>query len=80
MEANQDIPLNNRKPEKSLSKDAKGRSFSKVPNLRQYVSNGNYYGRIKIDGKLIRESLGNSVWAAAKMHLVDFQSAHFIAG
>jgi hypothetical protein len=25
--------------------------------LLQYVSNGNYYGRIKVNGKIIRESL-----------------------
>jgi hypothetical protein len=27
-----------------------------MPRLLQYVSNGNYYGRIKMGGKLIRES------------------------
>jgi hypothetical protein len=28
-----------------------------MPNLLQYVSNGNYYARIKVNGKLICESL-----------------------
>jgi hypothetical protein len=32
-----------------------------VPHLLQYVTNGNYYGRIKIGGKLIRESLQTTV-------------------
>jgi hypothetical protein len=72
VEANQDIPQNNRKREEHLSKDGKWRSFPKVPGLLQYVNNGNYYGRIKVDGKLIRESLGTSVWTTAKLRLVDF--------
>ena len=73
MDATPDIPPNNRKREESLSKDGKWRSFPKVPNLLQYVSNGNYYGRIKVGGKLIRESLDTSVWTTAKLRLVDFQ-------
>ena len=72
MDASQDNPQNSRKREESLSKDGKWRSFPKVPNLLQYVSNGNYYGRIKVGGKLIRESLGTSVWTNAKLKLVDF--------
>ena len=52
----------NRKREDSLSKDGKWRSFPKVPHLLRYVSNGNYYGRIKVGGKLIRESLKTAVW------------------
>jgi len=40
-----------------LPKDGKWRSFPKVPHLHQYVSDGNYYGRLGIGGKLIRESL-----------------------
>ena len=43
-----------------------------MPNLLQNVSNGNYYGRIKVGGKLIRESLGPSVWSTARLRLVDF--------
>jgi hypothetical protein len=80
VEAKPETASGSSKRDQNLSQDGKWRSFPQIPNLVQYVSNGNYYGRIKIDGKLIRESLGNSVWAAAKMHLVDFQSAHFIAG
>jgi integrase len=55
-----------------LSTDGKWRSFPKVPHLLQYVSNGNYYGRIKIGGKIIRESLNTSVWTTAKLRLTDF--------
>jgi integrase len=56
----------------SLSKDGKWRSFPKVPNLLQYVSSENYYARIKVNGKLIRQSLGTDVWSTAKLRLVDF--------
>jgi hypothetical protein len=38
------------------SSDGQWRSFSEVPNLLQYVSNEEYYGRIKVSGKVIRES------------------------
>jgi len=40
-----------------LSNDGKWRSFPKVPNLVQYISTGTFYGRVKVDGKLYRESL-----------------------
>ena len=53
-------PRKNKRNER-LSPDGKWRSFPKVPNLLQYVSNGNYYGRIKVGGKLIRESLRTDV-------------------
>jgi hypothetical protein len=56
----------------NLSNDGKWRSFPKVPHLLQYVSNGNYYGRIKIGGKLIRESLKTTVWTTARLRLTDF--------
>ena len=76
MEARTDIPQTNRKREESLSSDGKWRSFPKVPNLLQYVSNGNYYGRIKVGGKTIRESLETSVWTKARVRLVEFQKKH----
>ncbi len=65
-------PNNSRKRDESLSKDGKWRSFPKVPNLLQYVSNGHYYGRIKVGGKIIRESLKTSVWTTAKLRLAEF--------
>ncbi len=55
-----------------VSKDEKWRSFGKVPNLLQYVSTRTYYGRVKIDGKIIRQSLETDVWTTAKLRLVDF--------
>ena len=48
-----------------MSKDGQWRSFPKMPHLLQYVSNGNYYARIKINGKIIRESLKTSIWLVA---------------
>jgi hypothetical protein len=40
--------------------------------LLQYVSSGTYFARIKIKGKLIRQSLETTVWTTAQLHLVDF--------
>ena len=50
----------------NLSSDGKWRSFPKVPHLLQYASNGNYYGRLKDGGKIIREALATIVWTTAK--------------
>ncbi len=62
-----------RKREQHLSKDGQWRSFPKVPHLLQYVSNGNYYARIKIKGKIIREiireSLKTDIWSTAKLRI-----------
>lgn len=65
------------KPEKtqrdaSLSPDGKWRSFPKVPNLVQYVSTGTYFGRVKIEGKIFRESLETDVFTTVKLLLGDF--------
>lgn len=57
------------------SKDGKWRSFSRVPHLLQYVSSGTYFARIKIRGKIIRESLETDVWSTAQLRLVDFLKA-----
>jgi len=62
-----------RKRDETLSKDGQWRSFPKVPCLLQYVNNGNYYGRIRVNGKLIRESLKTTVWTTARMRLTDLQ-------
>ena len=59
-----------------MSNDGKWRSFPKVPHLLQYASNGNYYGRIKIDGKIIRESLQTRIWTTAELRLTDFLMEH----
>ena len=62
------------KPERdaNLSPDGKGRSFPKVPNLVQYVSTGAYFGRVKLNGKIFRESLKTDVHTTAKLLLGDF--------
>jgi len=60
-----------RKRDEALSKDGQWRSFPHVPCLLQYVSNGNYYGRIRVGGKLIRVSLKTSVWTTAKLKLAE---------
>lgn len=60
----------NRNPR--LSKDGNWRSFSKVPNLLQYVPSGVYFARVKIDGRIIRQSLETDVWTTAKLLLPDF--------
>jgi integrase len=36
------------------------------------VSSGTYFARIKIRGKIIRESLGTEIWSDAQLKLVDF--------
>jgi integrase len=63
-------PKNSRQP--NLSPDGKWRSFPKVPNLLQYVNTGTFYGRVKVDGKLYRESLETKVFSVAKLKLGDF--------
>ncbi len=65
-----------RKREEHLSRDGKWRSFPKVPHLLQYASNDNYYGRIKVGGKIIRETLDTNVWTTAKLRLTDFLKKH----
>ena len=56
----------------AISPDCKWRSFSKVPNLLQYVSTGTFYGRVKRDGKLYRETLKTQVFSVTKLKLGDF--------
>ena len=51
------------------SPDGKWRSFPKVPNLVQSVRTGTYFGRVKIDGKVFRESLDTDVFTTAKLLL-----------
>lgn len=71
MQSNTDDKPATQKRNHNLSKDGLWRSFPNVPCLLQYVSNGNYYGRIRVNGKLIRESLKTSVWSTAKLRLAD---------
>jgi hypothetical protein len=64
-----------RKREEHLSKNGKWRSFPKVPHLLQYVISGNYFGKVKIGGKKIRQSLQTTVWSTAQLRLNDFLKA-----
>src|ERR1017187_10093998 len=59
-----------------LSKDGKWRSFSRVSHRLQYVSSGTYFARIKVHGKIIRESLETDVWSTAQLRLLDFLKAN----
>jgi len=43
-----------------LSKDGKWRSFSRVPHLLQYVPSATFYARVKVNGKVIRQSLATA--------------------
>jgi integrase len=60
----------------NLSKDGAWRSFPNVNNLIQYVSTGVYYGRVKVNGKVIRLSLKSDVFTTAKLRLADFLNDH----
>jgi len=71
MQSNVDGKPASKKRDEALSSDGHWRSFPNVPCLLQYVSNGNYYGRIRVNGKLIRVSLKTSVWTTAKLKLAD---------
>ncbi len=42
------------------------------PNLIRYKSSGNYFGRVRVNGKLIRRSLETHVLTVAKLKLSDF--------
>ena len=58
--------------DQNLSKDGKWRSFPKVPNLLQYLSTATYFARVKVNGKIFRESLGTTVFTTARLRLTDF--------
>ena len=47
-----------------------------MPHLLQYVISGNYFGKVKINGKTIRQSLETAVWSAAQLRLNDFLKEH----
>ena len=59
-----------------LSKDGKWRSFPKVPHLLQYVTSGNYFGKVKIKRTTIRQSLETTVWSTAQLKLNDLLKEH----
>src|SRR5437667_9476100 len=42
------------------------------PNLIRYKPTGNYFGRVRVNGKLIRRSLETHVLSVAKLKVSDF--------
>lgn len=58
--------------ETSTGKPASWKTFTKVPNLEQYRPTGGYYGRVKVNGKVVRRSLKTKVFTTAKLKLADF--------
>ena len=50
-----------------LSSDGKWRSFPKTPHLLQYVSRETFYGRTKVNGKIIRQIIRQSLETASCM-------------
>lgn len=70
-DARRDTKARGNKGAERLSPDGKWRSFSKVPNLLQYVSTGLYFARTRINGKLIRRSLKAETFEEAKLALQD---------
>jgi integrase len=57
---------------RNLSKDGRWRVFPKVPNLLQYVSTSTYFARVKVNGKIVRQSLDTKTFTTAKLLLTDF--------
>ena len=60
------------KRETNISPDGKWKSFPRTPNLLQYVSNGVFYGRLKVNGKILKCSLETDVFTTAKLRLGNF--------
>ena len=56
----------------NLSPDGKWKSFPQHNNLLQYVPTGMFYGRVKINGKVVRSKLDTAVFTNAKEKLRDF--------
>ena len=46
------------------------------PNLIRYKPSGTYFGRVRVNGKLIRRSLETHVLTVAKLKLSDFLQNH----
>src|SRR2546425_13086154 len=46
------------------------------PNLIRYKPSGNYFGRVRVNGKLIRRSFETHVLSVAKLKLSDFLQDH----
>jgi len=60
------------KRETNISPDGKWKSFPRTPNLLQYVPNGVFHGRLKVNGKILKSSLETDLFTTAKLRLSDF--------
>lgn len=58
--------------ESNVSRDGKWKSFPRIPCLLMYIPSGTFFGRAKIAGKIIRQSLDTDVFTTAKLRLGDF--------
>lgn len=66
------IPKHRKGRASRISPDGKWKSFSKSPNLLQYIRTGMYYARVKVAGKLVRRKLKTDVYSKALLRLGDF--------
>ena len=62
--------------ESNLSPDGKWKSFPRVAYLLQYVPSGMFYGRVVVNGKIIRQKLDTAVFTTAKLRLGDYLKTH----
>jgi hypothetical protein len=67
-------PLKTRSTGKSRRSNASSQPWQKspTPNLIRYAPSGTYYARVKVRGKLIRQSLGTDVYSVAVLRPGDF--------
>ena len=56
----------------NISPDGKWKTFPKAPNLLQYLPNGMFYGRTKVQGRIVKQKLETAVFTTAKLKLADF--------
>jgi hypothetical protein len=66
-------PIKSRR-DANVSPDGKWHSFSKVPISVRYVNTGVYFGRVKMEGKIFRESLQAQVFTTAKLRVCRAKS------
>jgi hypothetical protein len=65
-----------RTPAQRKPKSDPDRLKTPYPNLIRYKSIGNYFGRVRVNGKLIRHPLKTRVRSVAKLKLSDFLQDH----
>jgi hypothetical protein len=63
-------------PSPTKPKTDMDRVITPCPNLVRHKPSGNYFGRVRVNGKLIRRSPETHVLTAAKLKLSDFLQDH----